>query len=48
MRWNPYNVKVTDEWVKDYSRRLNITSQQAKISLHVGLFITNVLYFFRK
>ena len=47
-QWNPYSVKVDDEWVEEYKARHSRKPKWIiKILLHVGLFLVNVEYFFR-
>lgn len=44
-RWNPYNVRVEDEWVNDYAERRKMSKWYARMLLNIGLFLTNVEYF---
>jgi hypothetical protein len=46
-KWNPYNVTVSNEWVEEFAKKKRISLWYSKLCLHIGLFITNVIYLFQ-
>lgn len=44
-KWNPYNIEITSDWVREFAEKERIPQWYAKYCLHVGLFFTNVEHF---
>jgi len=47
-KWNPYKIKVDDEWVSDFAIKEKISKFEARICLHIGLIWTNIQCFLAK